>query len=173
MQLSRTMVKSSWQYRIRSVTENVVFRRIAQASMLYFFIRDVSASVVAATALVGQCHPSHRRRNPLLPRHPIRHPPISYLLRRHQPTNRLPLPLLTPSNRISDLSHPKRLHVLIYYLPISLRREICLVIDAHISMLSTILIPPGPTLAVDGRVRKGVEVLHGLPVGKSAGSEGT
>ena len=45
-------------------------------------------------------------------------------------------------------------------------------VDAHVVMLLPVLIPPGPAGAVLGRVREGVQVLDGLPVGEGAGGEG-
>ena len=45
-------------------------------------------------------------------------------------------------------------------------------VDPHVVMLFPVLIPPCPALAVLGRVREGVEMLDGLPVGEGAGGEG-
>ncbi len=52
--LSRMMMKSSWWYRIKSVTEwNVFHRTFVQALMLYFFVGFASASGFAAIARIG------------------------------------------------------------------------------------------------------------------------
>ena len=63
------------------------------------------------------------------------------------------------------------MHILIDSLPIALRRKIRLVVDAYILVLFLVLIPPGPALAVGGRVRERVQVLDGLPVGEGGSAE--